>query len=117
MISTLNSSKICTAQKRQLRKALPIMAKAANTPELQSAFTAHLKEREEQLVRLNQIAEKLGKSLKGHTCAAIKALIAEGRLSRSFGFRQCHHEFVRSPPCESACEFKTVSRAGFVSFT
>jgi ferritin-like metal-binding protein YciE len=50
MISTLNSSKICTAQKRQLTKALPIMAKAANTPELQSAFTAHLKEREEQLV-------------------------------------------------------------------
>jgi len=62
----------------QLTKALPIMAKAANTPELQSAFTAHLKETKEQLVRLNQIAEKLGKSLKGHTCAAMKALIAEG---------------------------------------
>jgi len=36
----------------QLTKALPIMAKAANTPELQSAFTAHLKETKEQLVRL-----------------------------------------------------------------
>jgi len=62
----------------QLTKALPIMAKAANMPELQSAFTAQLKETKEQLVRLNQIAEKLGKSLKGHTCAAMKALIAEG---------------------------------------
>lgn len=62
----------------QLTKALPQMANAANTPKLKAAFTAHLKETKEQLVRLNQIAEKLGKSLKGHTCAAMKALIAEG---------------------------------------
>jgi ferritin-like metal-binding protein YciE len=62
----------------QLTKALPKMAKAANTPKLKSAFTAHLEETKEQLERLNQIGEKLGKSLKGHTCAAMKGLIEEG---------------------------------------
>src|ERR1700693_3335439 len=62
----------------QLTKALPKMAEAANTPELKSAFTEHLEETKEQLVRLNQIGEKLGKSLTGHTCAAMKGLIEEG---------------------------------------
>jgi ferritin-like metal-binding protein YciE len=62
----------------QLTKALPKMAKAATSPELKSAFTKHLEETKEQLVRLNQIAEKLNKPLTGHTCAAMKGLIEEG---------------------------------------
>jgi ferritin-like metal-binding protein YciE len=62
----------------QLTKALPKMAKAANSPELKAAFTEHLEETKEQLARLNQIGEKLGKSLTGHTCAAMKGLIEEG---------------------------------------
>jgi ferritin-like metal-binding protein YciE len=62
----------------QLTKALPKMAEAATTPELKRAFAAHLKETEEQLLRLNQIGESLGESLDGHTCAAMKGLIEEG---------------------------------------
>src|SRR6201987_4199098 len=62
----------------QLITALPKMAKAASTPELKSAFTAHLKETKEQLVRLNKISKKLGKPFTGHTCAAMKGLIEEG---------------------------------------
>jgi ferritin-like metal-binding protein YciE len=62
----------------QLTKALPKMAEAATAPELKSAFTEHLKQTKEQLLRLNQIGEKLGKSLSGHTCAAMKGLIEEG---------------------------------------
>jgi ferritin-like metal-binding protein YciE len=62
----------------QLTKALPKMAEAATTPELKTAFTAHLKETEEQLLRLNQIGEGLGESLDGHTCAAMEGLIEEG---------------------------------------
>jgi ferritin-like metal-binding protein YciE len=62
----------------QLTKALPKLAKAANNPELKSAFTEHLVETKEQLARLNQIGEKLSKSLSGHTCAAMKGLIEEG---------------------------------------
>jgi ferritin-like metal-binding protein YciE len=62
----------------QLTKALPKMAKAASNPELKAAFTEHLEETKEQLVRLNKIGEKLSKPLTGHTCAAMKGLIAEG---------------------------------------
>ena len=62
----------------QLTKALPKMAKAANNPKLKSAFTDHLAETKEQLERLNEIGEKLNKSLGGHTCAAMKGLIEEG---------------------------------------
>jgi ferritin-like metal-binding protein YciE len=62
----------------QLTKALPKMAAAATAPELKSAFTEHLEQTKEQLQRLNQIGEKLGKSLGGHTCAAMKGLIEEG---------------------------------------
>jgi ferritin-like metal-binding protein YciE len=62
----------------QLTKALPKMAKAATAPELRTAFTAHLKETEEQLLRLNQIGENLGESLDDHTCAAMKGLIEQG---------------------------------------
>jgi ferritin-like metal-binding protein YciE len=62
----------------QLTKALPKMAKAANSPALKAAFTEHLEETKGQLGRLNQIGEKMGKPLTGHTCAAMKGLIEEG---------------------------------------
>jgi len=55
----------------QLIKALPKMAKAARNPDLRNAFIEHLE-------RLKQVAEKLGKRLAGHTCAAMKGLIEEG---------------------------------------
>jgi ferritin-like metal-binding protein YciE len=61
----------------QLTKALPKMAKAANTPELKSAFTAHLEETKEHLARLNQIGEELDQSLGDYTSAAMKGLIEE----------------------------------------
>jgi ferritin-like metal-binding protein YciE len=62
----------------QLTEALPRMAKAATAPELKTAFTAHLKETEEQRLRLNQIGENLGESLDGHMSTAMKCLIEEG---------------------------------------
>jgi ferritin-like metal-binding protein YciE len=62
----------------QLITAWPKMANAATTPQLKSAFTAHLKETKEQLVRLNKISTKLGQPFTGHTCAAMKGLIEEG---------------------------------------
>jgi ferritin-like metal-binding protein YciE len=62
----------------QLITAWPKMAKAATKPELKSAFTTHLTQTKEQLVRLNKISTKLGKPFTGHTCAAMKGLIEEG---------------------------------------
>jgi ferritin-like metal-binding protein YciE len=62
----------------QLIKALPKMAKAASSPELQAAFTQHLAETKGQVERLEQIFETLGKSPKGKTCQAMEGLVAEG---------------------------------------
>ena len=62
----------------QLITTWPKMAKAATKPELKSAFTTHLTQTKEQLVRLNKISTKLGKPFTGHTCAAMKGLIEEG---------------------------------------
>ncbi len=44
---------------RQIVKALPIMAKAASNPELESAFNAHLGETEKQIERLERIFQVL----------------------------------------------------------
>jgi ferritin-like metal-binding protein YciE len=62
----------------QLIKALPKMAKAARNPDLRNAFIEHLEQTKGHLDRLKQVAEKLGKRLAGHTCAAMKGLIEEG---------------------------------------
>ena len=62
---------------RQILKALPKMAKAAENPQLRQAFTAHREETEGQVERLQQIFESLGKRAQGVTCEAIKGLIEE----------------------------------------
>ena len=62
----------------QLIKALPKMAKATRNPDLRNAFIEHLEQTKGHLDRLKQVAEKLGKRLAGHTCAAMKGLIEEG---------------------------------------
>ena len=62
----------------QLIKALPKMAKAARNADLRNAFIEHLEQTKGHLDRLKQVAEKLGKRLAGHPCAAMKGLIEEG---------------------------------------
>src|SRR5918994_1480950 len=64
------------AEKR-LTKALPKLARAATSEELQAAFTNHARETERQVVRLEQVAETLGhtkaKDLLGATLDEEKA--------------------------------------------
>jgi ferritin-like metal-binding protein YciE len=62
---------------KQLIEALPKMAKKATSPKLKKAFESHLEETEGQLERLEQIFESLDKKPGGHTCKAMKGLIAE----------------------------------------
>ncbi len=62
---------------KQLVKALPKMAKQANSSDLQKAFEAHLKETEEQVKRVEQAFEDTGKAAKAKTCEAMKGLIEE----------------------------------------
>jgi ferritin-like metal-binding protein YciE len=63
---------------QQLTKALPKLAKAAQSDELREALEQHLEETEEHISRLEQVAESLDETLKKKTCKAMKGLIEEG---------------------------------------
>jgi len=62
---------------RQLLKALPKMAKNAQSTALKTAFTAHREETVHQIERLDQVFEHLGLRAKAIPCEAIKGLIEE----------------------------------------
>ena len=64
---------------KQLTKALPKMAKAANSEELRLAFEDHLKETEGQIERLDKISKITGKALTGKKCKAMEGLVEEGK--------------------------------------
>ena len=63
---------------RQLVKALPKMAKAAESEELQAAIEEHLGITEEQVGRLETIFESMGKAARGKHCAGMEGLVKEG---------------------------------------
>jgi len=63
----------------QIIKALPKMAKAANSPELRRAFERHLEETRKQVDRLEQVAEALDFRLTGKKCKGMEGLIEEGK--------------------------------------
>lgn len=63
---------------KQILKALPKMAKATNSPELKQAFEAHKAETAEQVERLSQIFELIGKTPRAKTCDAILGILKEG---------------------------------------
>ena len=64
---------------RQIIQALPKMIKKASHPELKSAFEEHLEITKQQLARLDQIFERLGKKATGKKCKAMEGLIEEGK--------------------------------------
>src|SRR5688572_29256735 len=64
---------------KQLTKALPKLAKAASSPELQEALTTHLEETQGQIERLDRVFNMLGKPARGKTCKAMEGLIEEGK--------------------------------------
>jgi ferritin-like metal-binding protein YciE len=63
---------------KQLTKALPKMAKAAQSDELREALEEHLEETEEHISRLEEVFESLDESVKSKTCKAMKGLLEEG---------------------------------------
>jgi len=63
----------------QLVKALPKMAKTAQSKELRAAFEEHLKQTQNQVERLERVAKDLGVSPKGKKCVGMEGLIEEGK--------------------------------------
>ena len=68
---------IYDAEKR-LTKALPKMAKKAETEELRGLFEEHLQVTNQQIQRLEQIFELIEVKPKAKTCAGMKGLVEEG---------------------------------------
>ena len=62
---------------KALTKALPKMQKAATTQELKSAFVNHLAQTKEQIVRLENVFEILGKKAQAKKCDAMEGLVKE----------------------------------------
>lgn len=63
---------------KQIVKALPKMAKAADSHELARAFDSHLEETKEQITRLEEVFRLLGKKPSGEECPAIEGILEEG---------------------------------------
>jgi ferritin-like metal-binding protein YciE len=62
---------------RQILKALPKMAKAAQDQALRDSFLLHRDQTQDQIERLQQVFEQLGKRAQGVTCEAINGLVEE----------------------------------------
>ncbi len=63
---------------RQILKALPKMAKAAQNEQLKQALMHHRDETQGQVERLQKAFEAVGKRARGQTCEAINGIIEEG---------------------------------------
>jgi Mn-containing catalase len=64
---------------KQLLKALPKMAKAAHSAQLQRLFEVHLAETEVQVERLNECLAILGTAARAKPCKGMMGLVEEGQ--------------------------------------
>ena len=62
---------------QQLLKAIPKMAQASTTEELEDAFNHHLKQTERHVKRLEKVFQIIGKSPEGKKCEAMDGLVKE----------------------------------------
>ena len=67
----------------QLTKALPMLANAAQSAELRSAFEEHLEETRGHVERLEAIFESLDEKVQGKHCEGIAGILAEGKAIMS----------------------------------
>jgi ferritin-like metal-binding protein YciE len=63
---------------KKILKALPKMAKGAESEEVTAAFEKHRMETEGQVERLEQVFDLLDKPARGKTCPAIDGILEEG---------------------------------------
>lgn len=64
---------------KQLLRALPKMAKAAESDQLREAFETHRDQTESQIERLEKVFEMCGTRPRAKTCDAILGIIEEGK--------------------------------------
>lgn len=64
---------------KHILKALPKMAKSAQSDQLRVAFITHRDETIGQVERLDEVFKLIGKPARGKTCEAITGLLEEGK--------------------------------------
>ena len=64
---------------KQLTKALPKMARAAESDALRTAFETHLRETQGHVQRLEQVFTSLNEKVRGKHCDGIAGIIEEGK--------------------------------------
>jgi ferritin-like metal-binding protein YciE len=64
---------------KQILKALPKMAKKADSETLRAAFNSHFAETERHVENLETVFERLGLKPRGVTCEAILGILAEAK--------------------------------------
>jgi manganese catalase len=74
---------------KQLLKALPKMAKAARSEQLQTVLQRHLAETEVQVERLNDSLRLLGAQARAKPCKGMEGLIEEGGDVMTESKRRC----------------------------
>jgi ferritin-like metal-binding protein YciE len=79
---------------KQLTKALPKLAKAAQSSDLSSAFTKHLGETVNHVTRLEAVFETIGLTPRAVKCEAMAGLLKEGE--------DLIEEYAGSPALDSA---------------
>jgi|SRR6516165_2654430 len=96
---------------KKILTALPKMAKAAHSPDLQSAFRKHERQTQGQVERLKQVFAMIDETAKGKTCEAVNGIIEEGN--------EVIKEFKNSPALDAgllaaaqAVEHYEISRYG-----
>ena len=75
----VNELKDAYNAEKQLVSALPKMAKAASSPDLENAFTSHLEETKGHVERLEQIFGMLDLPVRGKKCKGMEGLLEEGK--------------------------------------
>ncbi len=75
----LDSLRDLLSAEKQLVQALPKMAKGAETPALQQAFTEHLEVTKGQVDRLEAVFAELDLAARAKHCKGMEGLIAEGK--------------------------------------
>jgi ferritin-like metal-binding protein YciE len=64
---------------KQILRALPRMAKTAESPDLAEAFTKHLRETQGHVQRLERIFKEVGQTPRGKKCKGMEGLLEEGK--------------------------------------
>lgn len=75
----LHELKDLLSAEKQLVSALPKMAKNAHNPQLKECFESHLRETEQQINRLEQIFDQIGKTPRAEKCKGMVGIIDEGK--------------------------------------